>query len=50
MAWPGTGNHPVETNIHGADQGGPSQNLTPRIFASNGGFFPSRATYDDANL
>jgi len=33
-----------------ANQGGASQKITFRIFASNGGLFASRATYKNANL
>jgi hypothetical protein len=48
--WTGTGNHPVETSTLGGNQDDASRNIKPQIFASNGGFFPSRATYDDANF
>jgi hypothetical protein len=43
-------NQPVETSTLDANQGGASWKITPRILASNGGFFASRSTYDDANL
>ena len=43
-------NHPVETNIHGANQSGASCQATLRLIlaisASNGGLFASRATYE----